>query len=109
MKTSGILLMVSFALIINCNVYAEDNAQYQAEATKPGMEFKKVGSVSRLVPEGTQVTDVNGLMIFESIDEFVARRFLETDSRLEDINNRLDSLDSRVKDLEDRLNKSQTF
>jgi hypothetical protein len=89
---------------VNTCSFAEDKPQNQSVGPKPGMEFKKVGSVNRLVPEGTQVTDVNGLIIFESIDEFTARRFLETNSRLENIENRLDNFDSRLKDIENCLN-----
>ena len=78
-----ILLIVSF---IGSPVFAKDEPKNQGHVTlAPGMELKQVGTVNRLVPIGTRVIDKDGLVTTESMGEYVARRFIETEKRMEAI------------------------
>lgn len=75
---------------------ALDNKE-SAKNIPPGMELRKVGSISMIVPEGTQVSKNGSLVVMEGPDEFAARNIYEMKGRLM-------ALEARQHDIEKELN-----
>ena len=69
------------------------------EPLRPGMERKKIGGITAIVPEGTEVYKKNGLFHMEAPDEYAARRFKETEKRLEEIDGTFLKIQARLDDL----------
>jgi len=67
---------------------------------RPGMERKKIGSITTIVPEGTEIYERSGLLIIESPEEYSARRFKEMESRFEKLEKRLLEAETHIEDVE---------
>lgn len=65
-----------------------------------GMEVMTIGNVNHIVPIGTKVYQDGDVVIFESRSEYMARKFL-------DIDNRLGQLDEQIKKINAVLDKIQ--
>ena len=72
-----------------------------------GMELRKVGSISMIVPEGTQVSRKNSLVVMEGPDEYAARNIYEMKGRLmtlearqHDLKKELDNLKETILELQ---------
>ncbi|MDP8296960.1 MAG: hypothetical protein RAP41_02105 [Candidatus Orphnella occulta] len=62
----------------------------------PGMELKQIGTVNRLVPVDMKVVDKDGLVTTESMGEYVARRFIETEKHFNVIENSLAEIEKTL-------------
>jgi len=93
---SGVfLLLFSFVTSVNAENYLSSgsNTVLGAETRKSnpelkipsGMENIRIGNVNHIVPIGTKVERKGDIVIFESSGEFMARRFLDIESRLENM------------------------
>lgn len=63
----------------------------------PGMEVIKVGSAKILVPKGTKVYKRGSLITLETINEYTARKLVELDERLKEIETRQNQLEEEIK------------
>lgn len=100
MKMYNIFILLSAIIFLSSTVYAENEPEKDGYVEiSPGMELKKIGTVNRLVPIGTKVVDKDGLVTAESMGEYVARRFIETDSRLEAIDSEISHIKETLQTL----------
>jgi hypothetical protein len=73
----------------------------------PGMELRKVGSISMIVPEGTQVSRKNSLVVMEGPDEYAARNIYEMKGRLMALEAQQHDLKKELDDLRETILKLQ--
>jgi len=76
------------------------DALKEEDTLRPGMERKKIGSITTIVPEGTEIYEKNGLLIIESPEEYSARRFKEMESHFEKLEKRLLNAETDIEDIE---------
>jgi hypothetical protein len=72
-----------------------------------GMELRKVGSLSMIVPEGTQVSKNGSLVVMEGPDEFAARNIYEMKGRLMALEARQQDIEKELSDLKEAVSKLQ--
>lgn len=68
-----------------------------------GMELIEVGTVKLVVPEEAQVKQVAGLIIVESIDQYVARAISRMKELLEKMELKYQGLENNFKKLEEEV------
>lgn len=101
MKRLYLFIALFTVIALSGIVQAKSKSEDESHVTlKPGMELKKIGSVNRLVPEGTRVVDKDGLVTTESIGEYVARRFTNVEARIKNIENRVSAIENELKSLD---------
>ncbi len=100
--------IIPFLLIfIFCtnSVYAQEDEDYKEDkrAIKlgPGMERKKIGGINLRVPEGTAVYQIGPNIIREELDEYVGRRFKETENRIEKLEKSQKELHREIEQLKE--------
>ncbi len=71
----------------------------------PGMEIIKVGGANVVVPAGTKVYKHKGLITIESINQYTARRLLETEERLGKLEATQEKLKEKIEKLRQELKK----
>ena len=63
-----------------------------APSGNPGMQNIKVGGMDLMVPEGMRVYKMDGTVITEGLDSYMARRFNELEARLDKLAEALNGL-----------------
>lgn len=89
-------LLVSACLF--CVVCLIAEAQ-QKEELPPGMEIIEIGDVKHLVPIGTKVRKESGVVILEGHNEYMARRFIGVEQRLEKIESELEEIRKTIEEI----------
>ncbi|MFH1189618.1 MAG: hypothetical protein V1682_02870 [Candidatus Omnitrophota bacterium] len=83
------------------------DAKESAIGIPPGMELRKIGGISMIVPEGTQVSKKSGLVVMEGPDEFAARNIYEMRGRLMTLEERQHDVEKELNDLKETISKLQ--
>ncbi len=73
----------------------------------PGMELRKIGSISMIVPEGTRVSKKSSLVVMEGPDEYAARNIYEMKGRLTTLEVRQHDLEKDLNNLRETVSKLQ--
>lgn len=77
------------------------------EELPPGMEIVYVGKTKAVVPKGSRVNREEGFVVLESTNEYVGRKFLETNQQIEEIKLWKTELEKKMYDLRDVVEKSE--
>ncbi len=77
------------------------------EDLPPGMEVVYVGKTKAIVPKGSKVNREEGFIVLESTNEYVGRKFLETNQQIEEIKLWKTDLEKEMDDLKDIVEKSE--
>jgi hypothetical protein len=85
--------------------YKEYSGPREKVEDSPGMEFIKIGNITVFVPEDMKVYEADGRIILEEEDPYMARRFKETDARLNKIDETLKELKQEIEKLKNEDNK----
>jgi chaperonin cofactor prefoldin len=86
---------------------SKDVAEDEVEL-RPGMEIKKVGSITMIVPEGTQLYRKNGRIFMEGPDEYAARRFKAAEGRFKALEERFKKAEEKLEALADEIKQLKT-
>ncbi len=103
-KTSFFILIfiLFFSTIL---IAAEEDKEKEIPV---GMERIPVtDSYNLLVPKGTNIHKEGALSIIENINEYVARRFYDTENRIVKIETNVEELKREIKQLKKKLIKTQ--
>jgi len=74
----------------------------------PGMESVEIGpGASILVPEGTEKNEYKGVITIDDSNEYVVRRFIEVEKRLEKLEGEVEGLKKIQKDKKDEVLNSE--
>ena len=91
MKRNYFLLFSACLICIVCLI-----VEAYEEELPPGMEIIEIGDVKHLVPIGTKVRKESGLMVLEGQSEYMARKFISIEQRIEQIEKDLEALRKAV-------------
>jgi len=69
----------------------------------PGMEAIKVGSATIIAPEGIEVKKIADIVQLESLEQYVARNFVDFKSRMRDLEVREEALSEELGDLKKQI------
>lgn len=108
-----IYLIMSIAAILlmpeaRAQVDSEDKA-YQTQVPE-GMELKRLGrkaSVTAVLPQGTEIRREGDLRIIEGSGEYVSRRFVEYDARLDKMAADIGSIQNDIRKIRDTISAMQ--
>lgn len=105
MKKTYIFLIFTFSLFGTFLGLAEENSSL---TLAPGMESIEIGpGVSRLAPEGMEMHEYKGLITLEDKDEYMVRRFRETEQRLAKLEKEVEKLKEAQKDKKSEVLSSE--
>ena len=82
-----LILIIATSAIFNIVAKAKEELK-----APPGMEVIEISGVRYIVPQGSEVRKKGGLIILEGHNEYVARRFLEFEQRIEAIEKKIEDL-----------------
>jgi len=89
------LTIIYLTILCNGVSFAEEEKE-----TPLGMEYIKVGSAQILVPQGSRVTRTQSGMVYpENTEQYMARRFLELEEKIEKIEKKEEELESAINEL----------
>ena len=97
MKNPNLLLLI-FALLFSLGacLFAQDN---QTEEIPPGMETIQVGTAKAIAPKGTKVYKRDNIITMESTQEFLARKVVEIEGRLTELEDEKERLKKDIEEL----------
>jgi len=81
------LLSICFLCIACFLIEAKEEQKAPA-----GMEIIEIGEVKYIVPIGTEVRKAGGVVILEGQNEYMARKFIDIEQRLEKIEGELEEI-----------------
>jgi len=88
-------------------VYAQEYEKEEVMEPPQGMEILKVGNLNLMVPKGAQVRKKGSLIIVESTSEYVARKFLNVEERLAEIEAGQEDFRKEIMELKAALDEIQ--
>ncbi len=104
MKKYYIIIILLSIVLISSPVFTKTEPEDGGNVKlSPGMELKQIGTVNRLVPVDMRVVDKDGLVTTESMGEYVARRFIETENRFKVIENSLSKIKEVIQALQQEI------
>ncbi|MFH0732618.1 MAG: hypothetical protein V2A72_06845 [Candidatus Omnitrophota bacterium] len=78
-------------------------AQERKEQVPAGMKIEKVGDLKVLVPQDSKLKKQGDVMMQETTDEYVARKFEDTEKRFETIEKGQKTLEAEIKSLKKQI------
>ncbi|MBU1083606.1 MAG: hypothetical protein ABIG55_00970 [Candidatus Omnitrophota bacterium] len=106
MRKNGILLMLLAGIVLmELPGIAE---QKDTGELPPGMKAIKVGTATIVAPQGIRTIRVADIIQLESMDQYVARTFLDFEERMKDLEAREEELTEELKELKKEIQKEKS-
>jgi hypothetical protein len=96
MKKFIFLLLIVTQVFLTISIMAQENKE---ETMPPGMEIRLIKGARWLVPKGVLIRKKGDLIIFETANEYVARK-------LSDMEERIAKIEAEQKKLNEKLEQS---
>lgn len=100
MKNFICLLLAFIFILPPLFIMAQEGEE---EEVPPGMEVIKIGDVRAIVIIGSKIKKQGDLLILEGTKEFVARKFIETDKRISELEAKGISFEKELEQLRKEL------
>jgi len=99
-KSKTSILCFCFVGLLNYKaLFSEENE------LSPGMEAIKVGSAKMIVPEGTKMNQTAGVITLETTAQYVARRLLNIEKKLDTLKEKINSIEEKVNSIGEKQQK----
>jgi len=95
------IMILSIALIMALcpyAAYAQDDGDEDDSGMPPGMVARKVGGSNIIMPKDAIVRKQGDALIYEDINEYAARKFMEIEKRLSKIDAALESIHKELQE-----------
>ncbi|MDD4939227.1 MAG: hypothetical protein PHI60_03615 [Candidatus Omnitrophica bacterium] len=89
----------AFLLFAVCALFLAPAWCQESGEIPPGMEKKLIGTTEMIVPKGMQFRKEGDALVLETAPEYVARRLLEQDKRLEKMEQRFEEFSWKIEEL----------
>ncbi len=110
MKKYYIIIILLSIVLISSSAFTKSEPEDGGNVKlSPGMELKQIGAVNRLIPVDMKVVDKDGLVTTESMGEYVARRFIETEDHFKVIENSLSEIKEVIQALQQEMAQLQSL
>jgi hypothetical protein len=99
MKNIAILSIFAMLAFISGLAAAQNFGENDSDKLPPGMEVMKVGKADLIVPKGTRMRREAGVIMLESINEYVARKISEIEKKLDRIQAEQERMKKQIEEL----------